>query len=113
MPPGAATALSGWRDDAGAAEIAAAIQRAFRTEKNGTVRWHQAWTLRRAFPEQTTPAVLRAGLADREELVRIQFVDIVARRKHASEAKLLEPLLADPSWRVREQAIESVKVVAG
>src|SRR6202011_2759054 len=59
-----------------------------------------------------TPAVLRAGLADREELVRIQFVDIVARRKHASEATLLEPLLADPSWRVREQAIESVKVIA-
>jgi peptidyl-prolyl cis-trans isomerase B (cyclophilin B) len=109
----AATALSGWRDDAGATQIAAGIQRAFRREKNGTVRWHQAWTLRRAFAEQTSAAVIRAGLADREELVRIQFADLVARRKHASEATLLEPLLADRSWRVREQAIESVKVLAG
>ncbi len=109
----AAAALSAWRDEAGGTEIAAALERAFRHEKNRTVRWHQAWTLRRAFAAQTTAATIRAGLADREEVVRIQFADLVARRKRPSEATLLEPLLADPSWRVREQAIESVKALAG
>jgi peptidyl-prolyl cis-trans isomerase B (cyclophilin B) len=109
----AAAALSGWRDAEEGAAIAAAVERAFMLEQNPTVRWHQAWTLRRAFAAQASIATIRAGLADRGELVRIQFADLVARRNNAREAALLEPLLADPSWRVREQAIESARVIAG
>ena len=85
----------------------------FMHEQDPMVRWHQAWTLRRAFAALTSVTTIRAGLTDRDETVRIQFADLVARRKDGAEAAWLEPLLADPSWRVREQAIESVKVLAG
>ena len=56
---------------------------------------------------------IRAGLADRDELVRIQFADIVGRRKALAGLAQIRPLLKDPSWRVREQAYESIKVLAG
>jgi peptidyl-prolyl cis-trans isomerase B (cyclophilin B) len=109
----AATALSGWRDAEDAATIAAGLERAFLRERISTVRWHEAWTLRRVFAVLTSVSTVRAGLADRDETVRIQFADLVGRRKGTHEAAWLEPLLADPSWRVREQAIESVKALAG
>jgi peptidyl-prolyl cis-trans isomerase B (cyclophilin B) len=109
----AATALSGWRDDAAAADISVRIQHALAREKNPSVRWHQAWTLRRAYAAGVADAAIREGLADPDELIRIQFVDIVARRKKIADLALAAPLLADPSWRVREQAYETVKVLAG
>ena len=109
----AATALSGWRDTPGANAIAARVQRALARETNTTVRWHEAWALRRAFATATSPAAIRAGLADRDELVRIQFADLVARRKHVADLPQMQRLLNDPSWRVREQAYETIKVLAG
>ncbi|MBV8299261.1 MAG: peptidylprolyl isomerase [Candidatus Eremiobacteraeota bacterium] len=109
----AATALSGWKDAPNARALAAGLQRALAREKSPTVRWHLAWTLRRAFALQTDPATIRAGLADREELVRIQFVDLIARRKQLAAIRQVQPLLNDPSWRVREQAHETIKVLAG
>ena len=109
----AATALSGWKDAPSARLIAAGLQRALAREQNPTVRWHEAWTLRRAFALQTDPATIRAGLADREELVRIQFVDLIARRKQMAAIRQVQPLLNDPSWRVREQAHETIMVLAG
>jgi peptidyl-prolyl cis-trans isomerase B (cyclophilin B) len=109
----AATALSGWSDAPDARTIAARLDRAFTQETSPTVRWHEAWTLRRAFAPYTAPSTIRAGLTDRDELVRIQFADLVARRKNLSALAQLHPLLKDPSWRVREQAYESIKVLAG
>ena len=109
----AATALSGWRDAPRIAGVCAAVGRAFARERDRTVRWHQAWTLRRACARFVTPAAVRAGLADRDELVRIQFADVVGRRKAPAGIAQLHPLLADPSWRVREQAYEAIKVLAG
>lgn len=109
----AATALSGWRDADDAASVGARLARAFMSEHDRTVRWHDAWALRRAFPASPSEAVLRAGLSDRDELVRIQFADTAARRKDPHAVALLEPLLADPSWRVREQAHESIAILDG
>ncbi len=109
----AVTALSGWTDAANRVQIANRLQSLFAREKNATVRWHQAWTLRRGFATATDPATIRSGLADRDELVRIQFADLVARRKNAAALAQIQPLLKDPSWRVREQAYETIKVLAG
>jgi peptidyl-prolyl cis-trans isomerase B (cyclophilin B) len=109
----AATALSGWNDARDAKAIAARIERAFARERDPAVRWHAAWTLRRGFATAISPATIRAGLADRDELVRIQFADALARRKQLAALGQLQPLLKDPSWRVREQAYESIKVLAG
>ncbi len=109
----AAAALAVWRDADDAQALGAQIVRAFMSEHHTTVRWYEAWTLRRAFPAAASPALIRAGLADRDELVRIAFVDMVARRKDARAVAQLEPLLKDPSWRVREQTHESITVLEG
>ncbi|HEX3467439.1 MAG TPA: peptidylprolyl isomerase [Candidatus Elarobacter sp.] len=109
----AATSLSGWNDAPDAPAVAVALERAFAHDQDSAVRWHAAWTLRRAFATLASPATVRAGLADRDEIVRIQFADLVARRKALSGLAQLRPLLRDPSWRVREQAYESIKVLAG
>lgn len=109
----AAAALSGWREDAQTVRIAAGLAAAYLHEQHRTVRWEQAESLRRSFAAATPMSIIRTGLADPEEVVRVQFADLVARRKKPGEAPLLEPLLNDPSWRVREQAYESIKVLAG
>ena len=109
----AAAALSGWRDAEDAPAIGARLAHAFTVERDRTVRWHEAWALRRSFPLAPSPALVRAGLSDRDEVVRIQFADLVARRKDPHAVALLEPLLTDPSWRVREQVHESIVVLEG
>jgi peptidyl-prolyl cis-trans isomerase B (cyclophilin B) len=109
----AATALSGWRAERSAPAIAARLAAAYAAEPDPTVRWHEAWTLRRAFARETPARAVPAGLRDPEELVRVQFADLVARRTDPSGPALLRPLLRDPSWRVREQAAESLAVLAG
>ncbi|MDP9107118.1 MAG: hypothetical protein M3N49_14450, partial [Candidatus Eremiobacteraeota bacterium] len=109
----AATALFAWADAPDRVPIGRALASSFAREKNTTVRWHEAWTLRRAFATVTDAATIRAGLADRDELVRIQFADLVARRKQSQAIAQMQPLLKDPSWRVREQAYETIKVLAG
>src|SRR5579884_2759811 len=77
----AATALSAWNDGPAAKGFAAGVERSLAHETNPTVRWHEAWTLRRGYAVLTSPATLRMGLADRDELVRIQFADLAGRRK--------------------------------
>ena len=109
----AATALSGWTKADNAVAVSAGLERAFAHERDRTVRWHEAWTLRRAYALLTTAVTIRAGLADPDEVVRMQFADLIARRKIKREAAWLEPLLRDPSWRIREQATESIKVLEG
>ena len=109
----AATALSGWRDGPGGDGVAGRVQHALSREQNLTVRWHLAWTLRRAYAKRTAAATIRAGLADPDELVRIQFADLVGRRKDPSAIPELRPLLRDPSWRVREQAGEAIRILGG
>ncbi|HZO92646.1 MAG TPA: peptidylprolyl isomerase [Candidatus Baltobacteraceae bacterium] len=109
----AATALSGWHDGPLGVTVARRVQHALSREQNLTVRWHLAWTLRRAYPKRTAAYTIRAGLRGPDELVRIQFADLVGRRENRAGLALLRPLLADPSWRVREQALESIRVLRG
>ena len=109
----AATALSGWAESTGRSALAERIARAFDHERTASVRWHEAWTLRRSFATVTPAATVRAGLADPDEVVRIQFADLVARRKDPAAIVALQALGHDPSWRVREQALESIRVLSG
>jgi peptidyl-prolyl cis-trans isomerase B (cyclophilin B) len=109
----AAIALSGWREGPDGIGIADAIQAAFRYEHDATVRCAEAWTLRRAYAVTTSPVTVRAGLRDPDELIRIQFVDLEARRRDRAGADWVAPLLHDPSWRVAEQAFETLRVLQG
>jgi cyclophilin family peptidyl-prolyl cis-trans isomerase len=109
----AAMALSGWREGPDGLWIADQVQRAFHLEHDPTVRWAEAWTLRRAYAVTTSPVTVRAGLRDRDELVRIQFADLEGRRRDHDGAAWLTRLLRDPSWRVAEQASESLRLLRG
>jgi cyclophilin family peptidyl-prolyl cis-trans isomerase/HEAT repeat protein len=109
----AATALSGWREGPDGIGIADELQRDFHQEHDPSVRWVEAWTLRRAYAVTTAPATVRAGLRDRDELVRIQFADLEGRRRDRDGSAWLTPLLHDPSWRVAEQASESLRLLRG
>jgi peptidyl-prolyl cis-trans isomerase B (cyclophilin B) len=109
----AGMSLSAWAGASDKAAVAAALERAYRTDRDPDVRRHAAWALRRSYAVLASPAAIRAGLADRDEVVRIQFADLVGRRKTPAGLAQLRPLLRDPSWRVREQAYESIKVLAG
>jgi peptidyl-prolyl cis-trans isomerase B (cyclophilin B) len=109
----AATALSGWGESPGRSALAERIARAFGHEPTASVRWHEAWTLRRSYATVTPASTVRAGLADPDELVRIQFADLVGRRKDPAAIGALRGLGHDPSWRVREQALESIRVLSG
>jgi len=105
--------LSAWAKAPNERVIAALLERALAVDGDASVREHAAWALRRAFAQDATPAAVRAGVRDRDETVRIQFADLVGRRGALSGLALLRPMLSDPSWRVREQAYESIKVIAG
>lgn len=57
--------------------------------------------------------VLLNALRDPDETVRIQAVRAFGRRGKAADVAVLRPLTDDPSWRVQEQALESIKVLQG
>ena len=108
------TTLAGWRNTPQAGAAMRAALRAYRAERNPAVRWHAAWTLRRAYAVLLPDAAVTTGLHDADETVRIQFVDIVARRGGGGPAEArIAPLLRDGSWRVREQALETIRVLEG
>jgi len=58
-------------------------------------------------------AFLRATLHDRDDVVRIEAVRALGKRKRRDERAWLLPLLHDPSWRVQEQAGESLRAIDG
>jgi peptidyl-prolyl cis-trans isomerase B (cyclophilin B) len=51
---------------------------------------------------------LLAGLRDKDDVVRIEAVRAMGRLKNADAIAPLQKMLADPSWRVQEQASEAI-----
>ena len=109
----AAVALAAFADRPQAPAVGDAVLHAFEREANRTVRVHEAWVLGRAFAATPSTPVIAAGLSDPDELVRIEFLVVLARHKDTQLARLADPLLSDPSWRVAEQARESLQQLAG
>jgi peptidyl-prolyl cis-trans isomerase B (cyclophilin B) len=91
----------------------AAVAAAFAAERNATVRWHEAWALGRAFPTAPSYAQIVSALADRDDLVRMAFIDVAAKRREPRLAALIAPLREDRSWRVAEEAREGLRRLAG
>jgi peptidyl-prolyl cis-trans isomerase B (cyclophilin B) len=109
----AATALVGFTGTVQATASLKALDSAFLTERVAFVRWHIMWTLFRGYAKDAPPSILTSGLSDKDETVRIEAVRAFGRRGDAGAVALLKPLLADPSWRVQEQTIESIAVLQG
>jgi cyclophilin family peptidyl-prolyl cis-trans isomerase/HEAT repeat protein len=90
-----------------------ALESAFAAEDDPTARWHIMWALGRAFPKDVDQKTLSAGLADHNDLVRIQTLHALERRVSASWVAQVTPLLSDPNWRVAEEAHEAVQIMQG
>jgi peptidyl-prolyl cis-trans isomerase B (cyclophilin B) len=109
----AAVALAGFADLPQANQVGNAVLHAYEAERDRTVRWHEAWTLGRAFPKAPGDDRIMQGLHDPDDTIRIEFLVIAARHGEPDLAKAIDPLVHDPSWRVAEQALEAIKRLAG
>lgn len=109
----AATALVEFRDGASANEAAAAVATALQRDPDVNVRWHAMWCIYRGYALHVDRSVVERALRDGNELVRIEAVRAMSKYKDASLVPLVKPLLEDPSWRVQEQAGETILALTG
>lgn len=80
---------------------------------NAYVRWHVIWSLYRGYAKVAPLAVFLHALDDPDETVRIEGVRGAGRHGDRAALVALRARLTDPSWRVREQALESITVLQG
>ena len=97
----------------GAAAIARAIEDAFANESSADVRWHEMWVLYRAYATAIDPRFLAAQLQSRDELVRVEALRAVGKRRDSGAVHFVRPLVADASWRVQLQARETLLALDG
>ncbi len=109
----AATTLESFAASSQSALSWRALANSYARERDPYVRWHIMWTLYRGYAKTVPENVLARGLKDRDEVVRIEAVRAFGKRGEASALSLLQPLLRDASWRVQEQARESITVLQG
>lgn len=109
----AAIALVEFRDSAGAYEAADSLATAFRTDSSLEVRRHAMWTIFRGYALKAGRRTIETALADRDEIVRIEAVRAMSRLRDPALVALVKPLLGDPSWRVAEQAGETIRILEG
>ncbi|MDQ2992240.1 MAG: HEAT repeat domain-containing protein [Candidatus Eremiobacteraeota bacterium] len=89
------------------------LVRAIQTDTSDSVRWHALWAVYRGYATRVPRELLTACLHDHNELVRIQAVRAYGRLKDKKAIAALQPLLDDASWRVQEQANESILILGG
>lgn len=109
----AGTTLESFSTGAQARPALAALANAYAHEHDPFVRWHLMWSAYRGYAQNAPAQLLENGLKDPDEIVRIEAVRAVGKRGDRALAGLLRPRIADPSWRVREQALESLRVLQG
>ena len=71
------------------------------------------WAIYRGYATLERRALIESAMRDPDELVRIEAVRAMSRYKDPSLIALVRPLLNDPSWRVAEQAGETIRVLRG
>jgi peptidyl-prolyl cis-trans isomerase B (cyclophilin B) len=109
----AAITLNFFADGPEGAAAGRALQQAFSTERDPGVRERIMWTVFRRYAAKVPVAFLRDGLSDNDEIVRIEAARAYGKLKDKTLVADLQPLLNDPSWRVQEQAAESIRVLQG
>lgn len=109
----AATTLESFRNGPQSSEAMTGLATAYSREKSGLVREHIMWSLFRGYAKDAPLKTIRAALNDRDEIVRIEAARAFGKRGDRAQAAALEPLLNDASWRVQEQARESLIVLRG
>jgi peptidyl-prolyl cis-trans isomerase B (cyclophilin B) len=109
----AATALVEFREGAAAQEVATALAKAAQTDSDSAVRWHAMWAIYRGYATRVNRHVVETALHDRDELMRVEAVRAMGRYKDPALVAQVKPLLGDASWRVQEQAAETIRALSG
>ena len=109
----AATALAAFSSSPMGFFAERSLRAAFGKERTGDVRWHIMWSVFRAYANRVPRAFLTQRLRDPNEIVRIEAARALGRVKNMDAVPALQLALRDPSWRVREQAMESVHQLEG
>lgn len=109
----AAIELSAFADGPAGAMIAPQLTNAFGAERDPGVRQRIMWTVFRRYSTKVPVAFLRSALGNSDEIVRIEAVRAYGHLKDPLLVGDLQPLLNDSSWRVQEQAAESIRVLQG
>jgi peptidyl-prolyl cis-trans isomerase B (cyclophilin B) len=101
--------LDAFRKLSFAPAIAKQLQRSETDDRDRDVRWHAAWMLFRAYAKYADLTYLAHATHDPEELVRVETVRALGRRKEIAAIAIVRPLLNDPSWRVQFEAREALR----
>ena len=105
----AAAQLDAFTKSEEAPRIAAALEQIEIRERDSGVRWHAAWMLFRGYAKFAGFAFLTRETHDRDELVRVETVRALGRRKELAAIAVVRPLLHDPSWHVQLEAGEALR----
>ncbi len=109
----AAATLESFSASGGVAAAAIDLAKAVETDRATEVRRFAMWTIFRGYATLVPHVFLVHELQDRDAVVRIETVRAFARRKNAADVALVQTLLGDSSWRVQEQAAETIHVLQG
>jgi cyclophilin family peptidyl-prolyl cis-trans isomerase/HEAT repeat protein len=109
----AAATLESFATSAAGGPALGALTAAVRDDGAPQVREFAMWSIYRGYASRVNPAFVRAALRDRDEIVRIEAVHAVGAGRIASDAPGVRALLRDPSWRVQEQAAQTLRLLHG
>ncbi len=109
----AATALEAFHNGVMGGFASRELVKAFSAERDRSVRWHIMWAVYRGYALRVPRDMLTAALHDKDEVVRIEAVRAYGRLKNKGAIAALRPMTQDSSWRVQEQALESMRILSG
>lgn len=109
----AAVALIEFRDGTGAAGAADALAAAFRNDADVDVRRHAMWAIYRGYALKVSRRLVVSALGDADEVIRIEALRALGRYRDRSLVPPVREMLADRSWRVQEQASETIRSLEG
>jgi len=110
----AALALEDFAAQPNAAEARDAEVAAFEHDPSALVRRRAMWAIFRGFAQTVAPAFLLSASRDSDEIVRIEAAAAIGRSGRRALLPVAMRLMRhDPSWRVQEQAMQSVRLLEG
>lgn len=109
----AAIALFEFAHSHAAGHVAAALEAAASGDRDLQARRKAMWTIFRGYTPHVDVRFVENALHDPDEVVRIEAVRAIGQYKNPALAAFVKPLLADRSWRVQEQAEQTLLALAG
>ncbi len=96
-----------------APQATAVLLKVFSSDHSIAVRRAAMWAIFRGYAAKVPRRILVRALASRDSVVRIEAVRAIGGSKDPALLSALAPMLHDRSWRVQEQAAESILALKG